>query len=529
MPAFIKTPADEKRWAKAKEAANKSHSESEGDSYWAIVNSIYQKMVKSIVDAEQVSDPTYIDAMINILSKARQRMSDEEPDYHDENDDESNTDYEFNPDEEPQDEGEDWLKENDPEHNEDESSLEEPVKEEKAKVSRFRQPSKEELLEMRKYTRPLEQRGKDIQRLEADPSKNPVLAHQGHLVEARSTGHGDYKKAYQEFMGSPEYQKADRKSKMKMDLQFKKDWKEKNPEHLTNAIQAHDEAHKRGLEGHSKHDAAKQSRIEDITSGGAQSPDAYSTEAGLQHAGGTKGEEGTEGTIIHSPAASFARNNPDLIRQIKEKRDQEGKSGSNADEHEYESKPERNIQEILGPAATNDPKFQKFFEHYHPLVDMNKKKAIASLGLDPQSPDIDHGLLREAGMHGLFQAINDYDHDHPSKASFATHASNKIRGLQMSAMKSQDVIPTEIRQAQKQFEAKQHAPKVAPIAPQIAESSIKPHPSHPQAADIIDRLKRVGSAKATHIKRRTGAEAQVKPIKEAIKIPEIESVDEGEE
>jgi hypothetical protein len=490
---------------------------------------IYQKMVKSIIDAEQTLDPTYIDAMVDVLSKARQKLSDEQDD-EDEDIEPSNTDYEFDPEEQDQDEAENYLKENDPDYDEDASQVAESTSEEQPiKASRFRQPSKEELLEMRKYTRPLEQRGKDMQRLEADPSKNPVLSHQGHLVEARSASHGDYKKSYQELTGSPEYQKADRKTKMKMDLQFKKNWKEQNPEHTTQAIKGHDEAHKKGLEGHGKFETANQSRIEDITSGGAQSPDAHSTEAGLQHAGGAKGEEGTEGTIVHSPSAAFARSNPELVRQLKAKRDQEGKSGSTVDEHEYDAKPERNIQDILGPAAKNDPKFQKFFEHYHPLVDMNKKKAIATLGLDPQSPDIDHGLLREAGMHGLFQAMNDYDHDHPSKASFATHASNKIRGLQMSAMKSQDVIPSEVRQAQKQHEAKASAPKVEPIAAQMTQQSkVVPHSSHPQAADIADKLKRVDSAKATIVLRR-GAAAQVKPIKEAIKIPEIETTDEGEE
>lgn len=46
MPAFIKTPKDEARWSKAKEAANKQHSESEGDRYWGLVNHIYQNITK---------------------------------------------------------------------------------------------------------------------------------------------------------------------------------------------------------------------------------------------------------------------------------------------------------------------------------------------------------------------------------------------------------------------------------------------------------------------------------------------------
>lgn len=47
MPAFIRTKKDEERWQKAKQAANKQRSESEGDVYWGLVNHIYQNMKKS--------------------------------------------------------------------------------------------------------------------------------------------------------------------------------------------------------------------------------------------------------------------------------------------------------------------------------------------------------------------------------------------------------------------------------------------------------------------------------------------------
>jgi len=82
---------------------------------------------------------------------------------------------------------------------------------------------------------------------------------------------------------------------------------------------------------------------------------------------------------------------------------------------------------------------------------MNAHKVLNKLGLDHKKGDIDLGMLHEAGMHGLMQSINDYDHDHPSKASFATHAGNKIRGLQQTALRDQDSIPHEIRQKLKRF------------------------------------------------------------------------------
>jgi len=47
MPAFIRTPQDEARWEKAKQAANKTRSESDGNKYWGLVNHIYHQMSKA--------------------------------------------------------------------------------------------------------------------------------------------------------------------------------------------------------------------------------------------------------------------------------------------------------------------------------------------------------------------------------------------------------------------------------------------------------------------------------------------------
>jgi len=47
MPSFLHTKSDEARWKKAKEAAGKTLSEADGNKYWALTNSIYQKMYKA--------------------------------------------------------------------------------------------------------------------------------------------------------------------------------------------------------------------------------------------------------------------------------------------------------------------------------------------------------------------------------------------------------------------------------------------------------------------------------------------------
>jgi hypothetical protein len=46
MPGFVKTPKDEAKWSKAKEAAGKSTSKG-SKGYWALSNYIFHKMGKS--------------------------------------------------------------------------------------------------------------------------------------------------------------------------------------------------------------------------------------------------------------------------------------------------------------------------------------------------------------------------------------------------------------------------------------------------------------------------------------------------
>lgn len=529
MPAFIKTPADEARWSKAKEAANKSHSESEGDSYWKIVNSIYQKMTKS-------EDPAQIEELINVLKKARKKLSDEyDPNEAPEEENDLAGLREFDPDDE-ESAGNDWLKENDPEAKGDQYDEYDPSEDEDAhqraieedlgnegqspemaeagkevpglqvpagtaeaqqaqapsevKRSRFEQPSREDLMAMRAYTRPWEQRSREAAALKADPSKNPELARHGDIVEARNQAHGDRNSAYRQLTNSDEYKKADPIQQMEMDDNFEKDWKSKNPEHLKTALQSHDAAHQKGKGNKDIHAANKDAAIRNIISGGGHGGAGYSLEEGMQHAGGVKGEEGTQATIKQDPASSFAMGNQDFIKQYAKDYANKNKKVSNIDDmmqHDEGSK--RDVARILGEGPSKDPKFEKFFAHYHPLIGMNAHKTLSRLGLDPNHPDVDMSMLHEAGMHGLIQAMNDYEHENPSKASFATHAGNKIRGLQMTAMKNQDQIPTEVRQAQKKFAAQGQAPQ----APKVDLHSMISQSGHPAAPDIADRLKRVGA------------------------------------
>jgi hypothetical protein len=578
MPGFVRSKKDEANWQKAKEAASKSKNKEEGsftDQDWALVNHIYQQMKKSYEDIKSSNDPKLIEDTIKLLEKARRRFSDEpvdpiEDDYEGEEGELGEGFREFDPDEE-ESSGEDWLRENDPEYGkgegyeeyaddeneedhqrgiaEDTGDLEEgqesmqpampaasakrqqgsgsqgapqaSITEEDSpqeisgKRGRFRQPSKEELMSLRAYTRPWEQRARETARLQADPTKNPVLAHQGNIIEARNKAHAERKSAYQQLVSSDEYKNADPITQMEMDDKFESDWRSKNPEHLMSAMESHGAAHKEGKKGMELHAAAKDAKIRNILSGGTQSPEAVSVEEGLQHAGGVRGEEGTEGSIKSDPASSFAMGNQDFIKQYAKDYETKGKKPLNIDEMmDYNEGSKRDISRILGPAQSKDPKFEEFFSHYYPLIGMNAHRTIKKLGLDPKHPDIDMSMLHEAGMHGLIQAMNDYSHENPSKASFATHAANKIRGLQMTAMRNQDAIPAEVRQAQKKFASQGKIKKL------LSETK------HPKIADINDRIKRVESQKQVQAIRRP---AGTKPTATALPKPPKINMPSGEE
>jgi hypothetical protein len=358
---------------------------------------------------------------------------------------------------------------------------------------RFPQPTREEIAEMRQYTRPWEQRARDKTRLEAEPAKNPVLHHEGKMVEARNTAHKNYQDSYKKMQDSPEYQNADPISQMEMDNKFESDFHKQNPDYLANAAKLHSEAHKQGLGAKDVHAAAKDEAIRHVLTGGAQADTGMSTEEAMQHAGGTKGEEGTSGSMTQDPSSSFAHGNKAFIDQYAKDYANKVKKPKNVDEMmNYDEGSKKDVQRILGEhPALKDPakkaKIDAFFQKYHPLIGMNAQKVLNKLGLDQKRGDIDLGMLHEAGMHGLMQSINDYDHDHPSKASFSTHASNKIRGLQQTAMRSQDQIPQELRSGAKKFQQSQ----AAPVAKPDIKSLVSKHPP-----EVADRLKRIDTFKA---------------------------------
>jgi hypothetical protein len=399
-------------------------------------------------------------------------------------------------------------------------------KEQEQPTSKWYQPSKEELAELRSYTVPWERTASMRTALSAQPTKNPVIAHQGQLIASRELSHGDRQKAYNDFINSPEYKNASKIQKMKMDREFHKNWLDKNPDHTEQAVKAHGEAHKKGQAGRDAFDAVKEENIMNVIRGGAQAEAPMSMEEAMQHVGGVKQEDaGTVGAVAKDPAAVFAAANKSFIKDFasyyeKERANKAKKPLDENDMMNFDRRSEEDIKRILGPhGEIKDPtakaKFDNFFKKYYPLIGINAKRVVNQLQMNKK--DVDYGALDEAGMHGLIKAVNRYDHDHPKKASFATHASSLIRGEMKNAMSqlreqgSEIAVPAELRRAAKRVETvRRDAPPAAEQpkvpqsvpAPQSAPEAPKPENKSPQVLvrrhkdpTVSQRLQMVDSLK----------------------------------
>lgn len=377
--------------------------------------------------------------------------------------------------------------------------------------SRWYQPTREEIAELRRHTVPWEKAARMRGALSAIPTKNPVIAHQGELIATRQLNHADRQKAYQEFTNSPEYKNASTIQRIKMDRKFNQDWLEKNPTHIHDAIKAHGEAHKKGEAGKEAFEAVKEANMLNVLRGGAQAEAPMSMEEAMQHVGGVKEDDvGTVGSTQKDPATAFAAANKDFIKDFASYYDkQRGKRAKTPmDENDmmnFDRRSEQDIKRILGSHADiKDPaakaKFDDFFKKYYPLIGMSAKRVINELQMNKK--DVDYGALDEAGMHGLIKAVNRYDHDHPKKASFATHAGSLIRGemknalAQLREQSGESAVPAELRRAAKRLERAggarvgadqpQQQPKVVearapvPPAPAPAQPEATPEKKSPQ-------------------------------------------------
>lgn len=430
----------------------------------------------------------------DFLVKARRRLSDESPDYADQDEAQDDEGLEsWGEDELQGDDADAWLKENDPSPEESEEAPPQqqvpaasvPTRTPKRVVmpsptsasadpreASEMQPTREELAQLREYSRAWSSRARDKARLEAEAHKNPGRHHEGRLVEARNLSHADRQQAYNEFTQSPEFQQADPFTQMEMEAQFQADWSKNNPDHLMNALLTHAEAHKKGDQAKGLFTQAKDEKIRHIASGGVN-PEAVSVEEGLQHAGGSREEDETApGGITQDKSAAFASGNREFIDQYMQRYDQRKarQPGSSVDEYAAADEQRPDVASVIGSGpqfkdASHKRAHDMLIGKYYPLIERAARRTLGKMGLTQaaESGQLDDRALHEAGIHALYQAINDYDHDHPSKASFVTHLNRKMNGLMQSALKAQDEIPAELRTGATKFKQQQRAASASPV------------------------------------------------------------------
>lgn len=288
---------------------------------------------------------------------------------------------------------------------------------------------------------------------EYDPKKNPILNASGKALQAHEDVHRDFSEAYNNFLNSEELKSMSRKERRQAIKDFKSKYHEENPDHRSRAASAADAG-----AAYSENSAARKQQLMDglsaiLTAGQVNvtdQPQGYSeqvagaggtmtSQAAAQMVGGEKGEGGYQANIKKDPAMLFAEQNPEVVKQLKEKL--KGKldpsqsqrmsaidsirSQSKKDIHAATKVNLANEQSSGRKIKTLDDKgLQHINDHlieYAPLINIISSKLGRNL------PDhIDDGDLLTAGMHGLIDAFHTYDASRG--ASFKGHAGRRIEG-----------------------------------------------------------------------------------------------------
>lgn len=394
MPAFIRTPKDEARWSRAKDAVKTSRSKDESsfdDQDWALTNHIYHTMHKAELakalqekllkkddeeedgnDGESEVDPEKYDI------QDYGNLSDDEGE-----DLESMGIHEIDPDQENSDEAESWLEQNDPKRKEgsaEAASPEEKVKEgrgtspsgysdwkaknydekQKAEVEKLisegyspreagvlaghesdpssfqdalthtirpSDHSPKAMQTLKQFAEDWKNRADAYQRLNADVEKNPAKHFSGTLMSAHQGATKDYNEAYNKFLASPEVKDLKGAERHKVVQNWKNQWKAQNPEHSQRQSAAAAQIKSPLMTAQGLQGSNKQKTIDDHMSGiaGGQfgGGETFSAQEAAQHVGGAKGEQGYTSSQVSDPAASFAANNPDAMKHLRSKFNQE--------------------------------------------------------------------------------------------------------------------------------------------------------------------------------------------------------------
>lgn len=179
------------------------------------------------------------------------------------------------------------------------------------------QPSEKMLSELKELAGPWLERAGRHSKLTADPEKNPMKHAAGKMIQAHEEHSKDYNKAYHDFLASDDIKNLKGRDRHKAIREWKNQWHAENPEYRENIHKLSGAQKSYGEAGEARKKSL-QERIEHITTGGMGMPTGMSTAEAAQHVGGQKTERGYEATTVKDPSASFAQQNPELIRILKQ-------------------------------------------------------------------------------------------------------------------------------------------------------------------------------------------------------------------
>jgi len=150
------------------------------------------------------------------------------------------------------------------------------------------------------------------EKLKADPESNTVKRQAGKLTEAHEKHTGDFTKDYADYLKSDDLKGASPADRHKKVTAWKADWKAKNPQH-DEALSNISQTQKDFAYNQSKAKDTALERHKHILNGGQSMPTGMSDQEALQHAGGSKSDEGFKGVSVHEdPSATFAKRNPQI-------------------------------------------------------------------------------------------------------------------------------------------------------------------------------------------------------------------------
>lgn len=415
MPQFVKTPADEAKWAQAKRAVEDSKDKKESDfsdSDWALVNHIFHKGESDLLKAIDYTD---------YLGDLPQESEDAE-----------DNDYSY------------WG-EKDPRAAGQQAPESRPTSPIDPSSSRSEPLSEEEITRLKELA-PLWLQNLSIQRKhDADPRKNPILAAEGHKNRHLSEMMADYHKAWDNVRNSDEYKDADHLGKKQLQIKHKLDWHKKNPTHHASVMDKLDDTRKiYDLAGRA-HLYEKKEMLQDALTPGLGS---MSSQEAAQHFGIKEGGEDDMPSVstVRSAAASFGQKNQKMIQ------DELGRlshiKGLSPEEEEI-LQDKGSKAPLLQHPAFQDPENKKLINDFYALHgkamrDESIKQHMKTLGIDEGlHQHIDMGQLADAAMTGMLRGAS--DHQKGRGKSFGANVHETARNHVRAELQRQHPIAASLR------------------------------------------------------------------------------------